>query len=195
MTRSSLLHIHVHWHLLAPVTMNTKPKVVQYPSNLKTMLEKCEDQAYHSANINNKISCSSLLSLLEKVLANEGHFPTNQFTYSLNHKWWNTKTILYAVTSSDTNIKFSDLGNSSSTRINREMKAIQSEENWMFAINAAQEIYNETNSQSQSSKRKKKTNTTRMSSLYHCTSNKVQVQTSNWIKKETSNTFIVIREQ
>ena len=34
------------------ITVNAKAKVVQCPSNLKPMLEKCEDEAYPVADIN-----------------------------------------------------------------------------------------------------------------------------------------------
>ena len=174
---------------MAPGTMNAKPKVVQYPNDLKTMLEKCKDQAYLAADINNKISRSHLLSLLEKVLADEGHFPTSRFTYSLDHERWNTKTVLYAITSDDANIKFNDPGKSSATKINREMKAIQSEEDWALAIKAAQETYDEeTNSQSKPSKKNKK-NPTLLDRQVHiivlATKYKVKLPTGSRRKRPT----------
>lgn len=152
-TRGSILNICIHWQFVKPGALNAKLKVIQCPSDMKDMLEKCDEESHLANDVNNKISRSSLLSLLETLLSKEEHFKTDQHTCSLEPDQFLSKTVLCATTSPDANIKHDGPNKSSSNKLNKEMQAIRSEADWKKATQAAEETFEDNTKTSTRKKR------------------------------------------
>ena len=134
MTRTNKLDIFVHWQTVKPAKDNPNPKAVKFPINLQQSLKNCSSVAYMAHEIDCKLSWSRLCVLLNECIKDKDQFSAEHDSYQIDHAQFKTNTAVFGVIDTGTGVKF---GLSTSNKINKHLKPIQSDVDWAVAINAA----------------------------------------------------------
>ena len=160
MTRTNNLDIFVHWQTVKPAKDNPNPKAVKFPINLQQSLKNCSSVAYMAHEIDCKLSWSRLCVLLNECIKDKDQFSAEHDSYQIDHAQFKTNTAVFGVIDTGTGVKF---GSSTSNKINKHLKPIQSDVDWAVAINAATVEYEpeptEPSSSTTATKKRKKKHT------------------------------------
>ena len=134
MTRNNKLDIYVHWQTVKPAKDNPNPKAVKFPVSLMQSLENCSSVAYMAYEIDCKLSWSRLDVFLKECIKDEDQFSAEHDSYQIDHAQFKTNTAVFGVIDTGTGVKF---GSSTSNKVNKHLKPIQSDVDWAAAISSA----------------------------------------------------------